>query len=86
MAAYVLLMALFLRECARGWNGPESRFAQLGVAVTVGLAAAGMFEFNFGDTEVFWIFLDISALIVAFIERPRPSNEPAGGLVAVNGP
>jgi O-antigen ligase len=86
LAAYVLLIALFLRECARAWNGPESRFAEVGVAVTVGLVAAGMFEFNFGDTEVFWIFLDICALVIAFTERPRPSNERPVSFVAVTGP
>jgi putative inorganic carbon (HCO3(-)) transporter len=86
LAAYILLIALFLRECARGWHGPQSRFAEVGVAVTVGLAAAGMFEFNFGDTEVFWIMLDIYALVIAFLERPLPPNEPLGGVVAVNSP
>jgi O-antigen ligase len=69
LAAYVLLIALFLRECARGWNGPNAKFAEVGVAVTVGLVVAGMFEFNFGDTEVFLAMLDVFALAIAFIER-----------------
>ena len=86
LAAYILLNVLFLRECWRGWRGPESRFAEVGVGVAVGLAAAGMFEFNFGDTEVFWILLDTAALVVAFTERPRPSNEPSPSAVSVNGP
>ena len=86
LAAYILLNVLFLREFWRGWRGPESRFAEVGVGVAVGLAAAGMFEFNFGDTEVFWIVLDTAALVVAFIERPRPSNEPSPSAVSVNGP
>ena len=86
LAAYLIFLGLFLRECARAWNGPESRFAQIGVAVTFGLAAAGLFEFNFGDTEVFWILLDVSALVVAFTEQPRPSNEPPLSGVPVNGP
>jgi hypothetical protein len=54
--------------------------------VTVGLAAAGMFEFNFGDTEVFWIMLDIYALVIAFLERPLPTNEHFAGVVPVNSP
>ena len=86
LAAYILLNVLFLREFWRGWRGPESRFAEVGVGVAVGLAAAGMFEFNFGDTEVFWILLDTAALVVAFTERPRPSNEPSPSAVSVNGP
>jgi hypothetical protein len=27
-----------------------------------------MFEFNFGDTEVFWILLDIFTIVIAFLE------------------
>src|SRR5206468_3102838 len=80
------LFGRFVRECARGWNGPMSRFAEIGVAVAFGLAAAGMFEFNFGDTEVFWILLDVCALVVAFIEQARPPNERPLIDVPVNGP
>jgi O-antigen ligase len=68
LVAYLFLQILFLRECARAWGGPLSRFAEIGVAVTVALAVAGLFEFNFGDTEVFWILLDIFAMIIAFTE------------------
>jgi len=77
LVAYLFLQFLFLRECARGWGGPNARFAEVGVAVAVAMMAAGMFEFNFGDTEVFWILLDVFAIVIAFIERPLPSNEPA---------
>lgn len=69
LAAYITLIALFLRECARGWNGPAAKYAELGVAVTVGLVVAGMFEFNFGDTEVFLVMLDVFALAIAYVER-----------------
>ncbi|MEA2337641.1 MAG: hypothetical protein QOE82_1648 [Thermoanaerobaculia bacterium] len=68
LVAYLFLQILFLGECARAWGGPLSRFAEIGVAVTVALAVAGLFEFNFGDTEVFWILLDIFAMIIAFTE------------------
>jgi putative inorganic carbon (hco3(-)) transporter len=94
LAAYVLLNVLFLRECWRAWRGPESRFAEIGVAVVVALAAAGLFEFNFGDTEVFWMLLDVCALVIAFTERGgqaippvrtgRIACPPSG--VPVNGP
>lgn len=66
LAAYVVLIALFLRECAKGWG---SKYAELGVAITVGLVVAGMFEFNFGDTEVFLAMLDLFALVIASVER-----------------
>ena len=74
VVAYFLLLGLFLRECARGWRGPAAKYAEIGVAVTVGLTWAGLFEFNFGDTEVFWLLLDIFALVVASL--PEPANEP----------
>ena len=74
LVAYLFLQVLFLRECARGWGGPSSRFAEAGVAVAVAMMAAGMFEFNFGDTEVFWILLDLFAIVIAFIERPLPNG------------
>jgi O-antigen ligase len=68
LVAYLFLQFLFLRECARGWGGPSARFAEAGVAVAVALASAGMFEFNFGDTEVFWIMLDVFAMVIGFVE------------------
>lgn len=74
LVAYLFLQFLFLRECARAWGGPCSRFAEVGVAVAVAMAAAGLFEFNFGDTEVFWILLDLFVIVVAFIERPLPNE------------
>jgi len=76
LAAYVVLIALFLRECAKGWG---SKFAEVGVAVTVGLVVAGMFEFNFGDTEVFLAMLDLFALVIASVEE---RNEGAPAAVA----
>jgi hypothetical protein len=47
----------------------------------VALAAAGLFEFNFGDTEVYWMMLDTFALVIAYLQCPPGSNEPAPALV-----
>ena len=74
VVAYLMLLALFLRECARGWRGPARGFAEAGVAVAVGLTYAGLFEFNFGDTEVFLIMLELFALVVASIEAVQPAT------------
>ncbi len=80
--AYLLLLGLFLRECARGWRGRAREFAEAGVAIAVGLAYAGMFEFNFGDTEVFLLMLELFALVVASIEAAEVAmNEPAPSVV-----
>jgi O-antigen ligase len=86
LVAYLFLQFLFLRQCARAWGGPATMFAEIGVAVTVALASAGLFEFNFGDTEVFWVMLDVFALVIVFTERPQPSNEPLLPRVPETGP
>lgn len=77
LAAYVTLLALFLRECARAWRGPKRMWAEIGLGVTVSLTVAGLFEFNFGDTEVFYLMLNLFALIVVAIERPQPGSNEA---------
>ncbi|HVS30191.1 MAG TPA: O-antigen ligase family protein [Thermoanaerobaculia bacterium] len=83
LSAYLLLLGLFLRECARGWRGGGRMWAEGGVVVAVGLTCAGLFEFNFGDAEVFYLMLEYFALIVASLEAtPEPApNEPAPSLV-----
>jgi len=66
--AYLLLLVLFLRECARFWGSPGRMYAEIGVAVVVSLTCAGMFEFNFGDTEVLLALLDLFALVIVSCE------------------
>ncbi|HUR81583.1 MAG TPA: O-antigen ligase family protein [Thermoanaerobaculia bacterium] len=82
LAAYLLLLALFIRECAKAWHCPERPWAEAGIAVVVSLAVAGLFEFNFGDTEVFYTMLNLFALVAARIDRSEPvPNEAAVTLV-----
>jgi len=76
LGAYILLLALFLRLCARAWR-THRKWAEVGVAVAVSLTVAGLFEFNFGDTEVFYLTLNLFALVAAWTE----SNEQAEELV-----
>lgn len=73
LCAYLLLLALFLRECVRGWNGPDRVWAEIGIAVAVSLTVAGLFEFNFGDTEVFYLMLNLFALVCVSLERAEPN-------------
>lgn len=79
LMAYLILLGLFARECIRGWNGPARDMARGGLAAAVALTIAGLFEFNFGDTEVFYLTLELFALVIAFVEEaaPRASDAPA---------
>lgn len=82
LGAYILLLALFLRECIRGWRGPRRMWAEAGVAIAVSLTVAGLFEFNFGDTEVFYLMLNLFALVVVSLEQAEPvANAHAGEVV-----
>lgn len=83
ICSYLLLLALFFRECMRGWKGPQHVWAEVGIAVLVSLTVAGLFEFNFGDTEVFYMMLNLMALCVVRLEQARPeANEASVPLVA----
>jgi O-antigen ligase len=76
LVSYLLLLALFLRECIAAWNGPRHVWAEVGIAVAVSLTVTGLFEFNFGDTEVFYMMLNLFALVIVQLERPLPeANE-----------
>jgi O-antigen ligase len=72
LAAYLLLLVLFTRECLRVWNGPGRVWGEIGVAVAISLTVAGLFEFNFGDTEVFYLMLNLFALVCVSVERAQP--------------
>lgn len=86
LTAYLLLLGLFLRECIRHWRGPHRKWAEVGVAVAVSLSVAGLFEFNFGDTEVFYVLLNLMALVVSSLERPEPEvNATPGEVVEAAG-
>lgn len=86
LGAYLLLLALFLRECIRGWRGTQRMWAEVGIAVAVSLTVAGLFEFNFGDTEVFYLMLNLFALVVVSLEQTRAgANAQAGEVVQAAG-
>ncbi len=81
LASYVVFVALFVRECVRAWNGPKKMWAQAGIATMVSLAVAGLFEFNFGDTEVFYLMANVMAWVVVSIEQPEPVAQTATNTV-----
>lgn len=82
LGAYLVLLGLFLRECLRGRHGPQRKWSDAGLAIAVSLTVAGLFEFNFGDTEVFYLMLNLFALVVVSLEQGQPeSNEMAAEVV-----
>jgi O-antigen ligase len=82
LGAYVVLLGLFLRECLRGRHGPQRKWPDAGLAIAVSLAVAGLFEFNFGDTEVFYLMLNLFALVVVSLEHGQPvANAQAAEVV-----
>lgn len=80
-AAWIAIVAVFLREAARSRRaGGSVPWIDGGIAGAVGLTVAGLFEFNFGDTEVLLTMLDVWALTVAMgaIEPGDSTLLPAG--------
>ena len=63
------------RELRRGGSGSWSGGAAL--AVLTALLAAGMFEYNFGDSEVLMFILLVSALPYALRRQRLPSAQAA---------
>lgn len=82
LGAYLVLLGLFLRECLRGRHGPQRKWSDAGLAIAVSLTVAGLFEFNFGDTEVFYLMLNLFALVVVALEQGQPvANAQAAEVV-----
>ncbi|HSN69779.1 MAG TPA: O-antigen ligase family protein [Thermoanaerobaculia bacterium] len=76
-AAWVALLVLFLRESARQRTRQPGAVPWVdgGMAAAIGLSVFGLFEFNFGDTEVLLTMLDVWALTLALggtAEAPEP--------------
>lgn len=78
LTGYLLFVILFLRECLRAREGPNRMFADMGIAIMVAWFVAGLFEFNFGDTEVFYVTLNLCALVATAVERPEPQSNEVG--------
>lgn len=88
LAAWIAIIVVFLAAAARARReGGSIPWADGGIAAAVGLTVAGLFEFNFGDTEVLLTMLDTWALALALalgspaepgtpLDAPASSGEP----------
>jgi len=76
--AYGLLIVLVLRDClaAIRVGGEPAAWGFASGAAVVGLSVAGLFEYNFGDSEVLLCLLAVSALVCS---RVVARLEPAAG-------
>jgi O-antigen ligase len=77
--SYLLLIALLVRTL---WPRPgvsdAARAVDLaGTAAVVSLFVAGLFEYNFGDTEIQMTMLDLAALLIALREIDPPATAPS---------
>jgi putative inorganic carbon (hco3(-)) transporter len=79
LLAYVWFFVGFITECLRVPSSPSEsrRYADAGLAAVVGLILAGMFEFNFGDSEVLHVTLAVMALTIAGIRQGERRAAPA---------
>jgi len=74
VVAYGLILYLFAMQCFRARSSPGRRlYAEAGLIALVAISVSGLFEYNFGDTEVQMTMLDLFALVVSRIE-----NSPEG--------
>ncbi len=72
LLAYLGMLASLLAWCARALRrgGEASSYAMGGIAALIGVTLAGLFEFNFGDSEVLMNFLDVMAIVTAMTIAP----------------
>ena len=71
--AYGLILYLLAAQCFRARQVGEHRlYAEAGLIALVAISVSGLFEYNFGDTEVQMTMLDLFALVISRIESKPP--------------
>ena len=79
LAIFVWFVIVALRDLVRQVRtGPAPALAAAGVAAIVGLLVAGLFEYNFGDSEVLMLFLGLITLPFAARATEPPGSPEAG--------
>ena len=84
LAAWLVFLALVLWDLVRLFRDDRTRgLAAAGLAAMAGMLTAGMFEYNFGDSEFLMLFLVIITLPLAAAQRvghaPVNSNPSDSG-------
>ena len=82
LGAWLWFVVAAARELAARFRRPHSRAAAgAGLAALAGMLAAGMFEYNFGDSEFLMLLLVVLTLpaAAAWSEAQDGGRQPAGG-------
>ncbi len=76
LAIWLWFIFTLLRDFVRKRKGAYPALSNGALAVTVAMVAAGIFEYNFGDSEFLMLFLVLVTLPYA-AERSTPASPPA---------
>jgi O-antigen ligase len=76
LAIWIWFMVTLIRDFVKNRMNTDPSLAYGALAVTVAMLAAGMFEYNFGDSEVLMLFLVLVTLPYA-ASRSTPASPPA---------
>jgi O-antigen ligase len=79
LAAWIWFLAILGRDLWRQLRqGPYVSLAAAGLAALASMLAAGLFEYNFGDSEFLIPFLVLATLPYAAAAEPDPPMAPSG--------
>jgi O-antigen ligase len=76
LALWVWFIASLLRDFIRRRREPFSSLSNAGIAVIAAMLAAGLFEYNFGDSEFLMLFLVLVTLPYAAERSPSVAAAP----------
>ncbi len=75
LAIWIWFIVALIRDLWRRFKSGEERFlAAAGLASVAALLTGGLFEYNFGDSEVLMLFLIVSTLPAAAERSVRPQG------------
>jgi len=71
LAAWLGFIGLLIYDLVRGFRSGSRSLTAVGLAAVVSMLAAGMFEYNFGDSEFLMLFLILVTLPFAAVRQPQ---------------
>lgn len=74
LGCWLWFIVVLIRECWRRRRGAAASLANMGLAVVAAMLAAGLFEYNFGDSEFLMLFLVLVTLPFAAEAPPHAAH------------